>query len=269
MNRRDAVRWAKRAIHLPIGERWLLISVFAALLGPSWALGVLLVAGLVALAYVTAGRTLRTFTWRGTDARGRRGTALASGRLRPGPRPAGRAHPVGHASSLVGRACRVVRARAAAPRRARRRGDRGARLASDRHRHRLLVDDDRGLPPLRHAVPGDAGQRTAALAGVAGTRVGGPDGRWCSCWPCWGPRPSDRGSRSPHGCWQRCSWSSLPYSGCPCSQRRAHDRAAGGPSGQSDDRADPRGRPAACRAWTSQLRALGRRRLPAPHLART
>lgn len=65
MNRRDAVRWAKRAIHLPIGERWLLISVFAAVLGPSWALGVLLVAGLLALAYVTAGRTLRTLTWRG------------------------------------------------------------------------------------------------------------------------------------------------------------------------------------------------------------
>lgn len=65
MNRRDAVRWAKRAIHMPIGERWLLISVFAALLGPAWALGALLVAGLLALAYVTAGRTLRTFTWRG------------------------------------------------------------------------------------------------------------------------------------------------------------------------------------------------------------
>lgn len=65
MNRRDAVRWAKRAIHLPIGERWLIISVFAALLGPAWALGVLLVAGLLALAYVTAGRTLRTLTWRG------------------------------------------------------------------------------------------------------------------------------------------------------------------------------------------------------------
>ena len=65
MNRRDAVRWAKRAIHMPIGERWLLISVFAALLGPTWALGVLLVAGLLALAYVTAGRTLRTLTWRG------------------------------------------------------------------------------------------------------------------------------------------------------------------------------------------------------------
>jgi hypothetical protein len=65
MNRRDAVRWAKRAIHLPIGERWLIISVFAALLGPAWALGVLLVAGLLAFAYVTAGRTLRTFTWHG------------------------------------------------------------------------------------------------------------------------------------------------------------------------------------------------------------
>jgi hypothetical protein len=65
MNRRDAVRWAKRAIHLPIGERWLIISVVAAILGPTWALGVLLVAGLLALAYVTAGRTLRTFTWHG------------------------------------------------------------------------------------------------------------------------------------------------------------------------------------------------------------
>jgi len=68
MNRRDAVRWAKRAIHLPIGERWLIISVFAAVLGPTWALGVLLVCGLAALAYVTAGRTLRTLTWRGPTA---------------------------------------------------------------------------------------------------------------------------------------------------------------------------------------------------------
>ncbi|MDI1290399.1 MAG: DUF5941 domain-containing protein, partial [bacterium] len=65
MNRRDAVRWVKRAIHLPIGERWLIISVFAALLGPTWALGVLLVGGVCALAYVTAGRTLRTLTWHG------------------------------------------------------------------------------------------------------------------------------------------------------------------------------------------------------------
>jgi hypothetical protein len=65
MNRRDAVRWAKRAIHLPIGERWLIISVVAALLGATWALSVLLVAGLAAFAYVMTGRILRTFTWSG------------------------------------------------------------------------------------------------------------------------------------------------------------------------------------------------------------
>jgi hypothetical protein len=65
LNRRDAIRWVKRAIHLPIGERWLIISVFAALLGPAWALGVLLCAGLLAFAYVMTGRVLRTFTWRG------------------------------------------------------------------------------------------------------------------------------------------------------------------------------------------------------------
>jgi hypothetical protein len=65
MNSRDAVRWAKRAIHLPIGERWLIISVVAALLGATWALAVLLVAGVLALVYVMTGRILRTFTWRG------------------------------------------------------------------------------------------------------------------------------------------------------------------------------------------------------------
>lgn len=65
VNRRSAVRWAKRAIHLPIGERWLILSLAAALLGAGWALGLLLVAGLAALAYVIAGRTLRTMGWRG------------------------------------------------------------------------------------------------------------------------------------------------------------------------------------------------------------
>lgn len=65
VNRRDAVRWAKRAIHLPIGERWLIISLAAALLGASWALGLLLAAALVAFAYVLAGRTLRTLGWHG------------------------------------------------------------------------------------------------------------------------------------------------------------------------------------------------------------
>ena len=65
INRHDAVRWTKRVVHLPIGERWLLISVLAAIWGARVALIGLLVAGIIALAYVTAGRTLRTLTWRG------------------------------------------------------------------------------------------------------------------------------------------------------------------------------------------------------------
>ena len=65
LNRRDAVRWAKRAIHMPIGERWLVISVMAAVAGAAWALGTLLVLGVIAFGYVIVGRTLRTLTWRG------------------------------------------------------------------------------------------------------------------------------------------------------------------------------------------------------------
>ncbi|MDP4804894.1 MAG: DUF5941 domain-containing protein [Candidatus Nanopelagicales bacterium] len=63
MNRSSIVRWAKKVIHMPIGERWLLISVVAVVAGPAWALVALLIAGLIALGYVLVGRTLRTFTW--------------------------------------------------------------------------------------------------------------------------------------------------------------------------------------------------------------
>jgi hypothetical protein len=65
MNRRSAIRWAKRAIHLPIGERWLIISVVAAIFGARASLLTLLICALLAFAYVTTGRVLRTFTWRG------------------------------------------------------------------------------------------------------------------------------------------------------------------------------------------------------------
>ena len=65
INRRSGVRWAKRAIHMPIGERWLVISLAAAFLGAAWALGLLLGLGLAALAYVTTGRILRTLGWAG------------------------------------------------------------------------------------------------------------------------------------------------------------------------------------------------------------
>lgn len=67
MNSRNAIRWAKRAIHMPIGERWLVISVFAIVGGAAWALGVLLALGIVALAYVTAGRILRSLSWHGSS----------------------------------------------------------------------------------------------------------------------------------------------------------------------------------------------------------
>ena len=63
MNRSSIVRWAKKVIHMPIGERWLLISVVAVVAGPDWALIALLIAGLIALGYVLVGRTLRTLTW--------------------------------------------------------------------------------------------------------------------------------------------------------------------------------------------------------------
>lgn len=65
LNRRNAVRWAKRAIHLPIGERWLILSVVAATLGARSALVALLACAVLAFIYVTSGRVLRTFTWRG------------------------------------------------------------------------------------------------------------------------------------------------------------------------------------------------------------
>ncbi len=66
INRRSAVRWVKKVVHMPIGERWLLLSVLAVLVGPAWALGGLLIAGSIALAYVLAGRIARTLTWSGT-----------------------------------------------------------------------------------------------------------------------------------------------------------------------------------------------------------
>jgi hypothetical protein len=65
MNRRSAVRWLKKVIHMPIGERWLLISVLAIVAGPAWALGGLLIAGSIALVYVLVGRIVRTLTWSG------------------------------------------------------------------------------------------------------------------------------------------------------------------------------------------------------------
>jgi hypothetical protein len=58
-----AVYWAKKAIHMPIGERWLVISVGSVLVGPWWTLVALLALGLVAIAYTLLGRLLRVRRW--------------------------------------------------------------------------------------------------------------------------------------------------------------------------------------------------------------
>jgi phosphatidylglycerophosphate synthase len=55
-----ALKWAKRMVFLPIGERWLLISVFAAFSGAHAVFLVLLTLGAVSACYATAGRVLRT-----------------------------------------------------------------------------------------------------------------------------------------------------------------------------------------------------------------
>ena len=100
MNRQSAVKWVKKVIHMPIGERWLLLSVLAITVGPAWALGGLLIAGLLALTYVLTGRVVRTLTWSGiTPADGPRvlRTQLDAGplvevfsRVIPGPSLTGR-----------------------------------------------------------------------------------------------------------------------------------------------------------------------------------
>jgi len=75
--------WAKRVVIMPIGERWLVISVVTVLWGPRAALGALLALGAVAACYTTAGRLLRTLRGSAASAEGRtRLTAMAD--LLPG-----------------------------------------------------------------------------------------------------------------------------------------------------------------------------------------
>jgi Family of unknown function (DUF5941)/CDP-alcohol phosphatidyltransferase len=64
LNRDSRVRWGKKVLHMPIGERWLVLSVGAITIGPRWTLILMLGLGLLALAYTTVGRILRARTWR-------------------------------------------------------------------------------------------------------------------------------------------------------------------------------------------------------------
>ncbi len=56
----------RRTVFLPIGERWLIISLSAALLGPAWTFAILLTAGAVSFAYAQVGRIRRTLRQRGS-----------------------------------------------------------------------------------------------------------------------------------------------------------------------------------------------------------
>ena len=64
MNLDSRVRWGKKVLRMPIGERWLVLSVGVITIGPRWTLVLLLCLGLVALAYTAAGRILRSRMWR-------------------------------------------------------------------------------------------------------------------------------------------------------------------------------------------------------------
>jgi len=63
VNSRSGVRWVKKVIHMPIGERWLVLSVVAAVLTPLFALYSLLALTSLALLYTLMGRVLRTRRW--------------------------------------------------------------------------------------------------------------------------------------------------------------------------------------------------------------
>ena len=59
--------WARKVVVLPIGERWALIAILTALTSPRIVFSVLLIWGLLALAYTTVGRVQRSL--RGTAVR--------------------------------------------------------------------------------------------------------------------------------------------------------------------------------------------------------
>ena len=59
-DRRAAVRYAKRAVIAPVGERTIVLAVLAPLVGVRWTFVVLLAMGVVAAAWTTAGRVGRS-----------------------------------------------------------------------------------------------------------------------------------------------------------------------------------------------------------------
>ena len=62
-DRRALVRYAKRAVIAPVGERTIVLAVLAPLVGVRWTFVVLLVMGVVAAAWTTVGRVGRSLAW--------------------------------------------------------------------------------------------------------------------------------------------------------------------------------------------------------------
>ncbi len=61
----DFKYWVKKILNFPIGERWLAISVLAALGGGEWVFPGMLLFGLISLSYAWLTRIRRTLKWRG------------------------------------------------------------------------------------------------------------------------------------------------------------------------------------------------------------
>ena len=59
--------WVKKILNFPIGERWLAISVLAALGGGEWVFPGMLVLGLISLSYAWLTRIRRTLSWKGAS----------------------------------------------------------------------------------------------------------------------------------------------------------------------------------------------------------
>jgi len=63
-NYRSPAYWLKRSVVLPIGDRWLIIAITAAIWGPKISFIVLLCCIVLAFAYIFSGRTLRALSMR-------------------------------------------------------------------------------------------------------------------------------------------------------------------------------------------------------------
>jgi len=83
-NNQSAIRWAKKVIHMPIGERWLVLSVVAAIFNGYWALLALLILTSLAWVYTLLGRILRTLRW-STESADSVGRQLISDQIDAGP----------------------------------------------------------------------------------------------------------------------------------------------------------------------------------------